>query len=98
MMVLRRAYKFLLRPKGQQAAALDTMLASHRELYNSALEERHEAWRKCGVRVTFTQQSAQLPHCVDWTVPSLPSTGGSRRGSGPAIRGSRVPATRLGDV
>jgi putative transposase len=61
MTVLRRTYKFLLRPTGQQAAALTTMLASHRELYNAALEERREAWRRCGVSITFAQQSAQLP-------------------------------------
>jgi putative transposase len=32
-----------------------------RELYNAALQERSEAWRKCGVSVNVTQQSAQLP-------------------------------------
>jgi putative transposase len=29
--------------------------------YNAALEERREAWQKCGVSVTEAQQSAQLP-------------------------------------
>ena len=32
-----------------------------RELYNAALQERHEAWQKCGVSVTVAGQSAQLP-------------------------------------
>ena len=32
-----------------------------RELYNAALQERSEAWQKCGVSVTVAQQSAQLP-------------------------------------
>jgi len=32
-----------------------------RELYNAALEERQEAWRKCGVSITLAGQSAQLP-------------------------------------
>jgi putative transposase len=31
------------------------------ELYNAALQERREAWQKCGVGVTLAQQSAQLP-------------------------------------
>jgi len=31
------------------------------ELYNAALQERREAWHKCGVTVTIAQQSAQLP-------------------------------------
>ncbi len=32
-----------------------------RELYNAALQERKEAWEKCGVSVTTASQSAQLP-------------------------------------
>jgi len=32
-----------------------------RELYNAALQERREAWQKCGVSVTEASQSAQLP-------------------------------------
>ena len=32
-----------------------------RELYNAALQECREAWRKCGVSVTTASQSAQLP-------------------------------------
>ncbi len=32
-----------------------------RERYNAALEERRDAWRKCGVSVTVAGQSAQLP-------------------------------------
>jgi putative transposase len=32
-----------------------------RELYNAALQERHDAWQKCGVAITEAQQSAQLP-------------------------------------
>jgi len=29
-----------------------------RELYNAALEERKEAWHKCGRRITVAQQCA----------------------------------------
>jgi hypothetical protein len=31
------------------------------ELDNAAVQERREAWQKCGVSVTVAQQSAQLP-------------------------------------
>src|SRR5262245_10047429 len=32
-----------------------------RELYNAGLQERKEAWEKCGVSITAASQSAQLP-------------------------------------
>jgi putative transposase len=56
---LRRSCKFLLRPTAKQVAALEACLEDTRQLYNAALEERREAWRK-GKRVTFYSQSAQL--------------------------------------
>jgi putative transposase len=58
---LKRSFRFLLRPTVRQAGLLSAMLASHRELYNAALEERREAWRRLGVSITFASQSAQLP-------------------------------------
>ena len=56
---LYRAYKFLLRPTSKQVAALEECLEDTRQLYNAALEERREAWRK-GKRVTFYTQDAQV--------------------------------------
>ena len=32
-----------------------------RHVYNAALQERREAWQKCGVSVTYYQQKAELP-------------------------------------
>ena len=58
--VLRRAYKFLLRPTSRQVAALEACLEDTRQLYNAALEERREAWRMGQHRITFYSQSAQL--------------------------------------
>jgi putative transposase len=58
---LRRSFKFLLRPTAKQRDALTACLEDHRQLYNAALEERREAWRKRRVSVTFYSQSAQLP-------------------------------------
>ncbi|HMG61657.1 MAG TPA: helix-turn-helix domain-containing protein, partial [Streptosporangiaceae bacterium] len=56
---MRRSYKFLARPTSRQAAALEACLEDTRQLYNAALEERREAWRK-GVSVNFYSQDAQL--------------------------------------
>lgn len=55
-----RAYKFLLRPTAKQAAALTACLDDHRALYNAALEERREAYRRVKVTVRYGDQSAQL--------------------------------------
>ena len=57
---MRRSYKFLLRPTRRQEAALSACLEDTRQLYNAALEERREAWRKGRHRVTFYSQDAQL--------------------------------------
>ena len=54
-----RKYKFLLRPTPGQAAALEACLECMRQLYNAALEERREAWRK-GISISLNGQSAQL--------------------------------------
>jgi putative transposase len=32
-----------------------------RHVYNAAIEERREAWQKCGVSVGYYQQKAELP-------------------------------------
>jgi putative transposase len=57
---LRRSYKFLLRPTRRQAGLLTRMLENHRELYNAALEERREAWRRARVSISFYDQDRQL--------------------------------------
>src|SRR5215469_7304810 len=57
---MRRSYKFLLRPTRKQVAALGACLEDTRQLYNAALEERREAWRRGRHRVTFYSQDAQL--------------------------------------
>jgi putative transposase len=57
---VRRAYKFRLRPTARQHVALEQCLASHRELYNAALQERRDAWRPSKTAVFYGDQSAQL--------------------------------------
>ena len=53
-------YVFRLYPTSRQANALNRMLADHCELYNAALQERRDAYRKAGVTIRGTQQMAQL--------------------------------------
>jgi putative transposase len=54
-------YKYKLKPTLEQERAMAFVSHRCRELYNVALQERKEAWQKCGVSVTQPIQSAQLP-------------------------------------
>jgi Helix-turn-helix domain len=58
---VRKTYKYKLKPTPDQEWALDRTLMLCRHIYNAAVEERREAWRKCGVAVTYYQQKAELP-------------------------------------
>ena len=78
---MRRAYRFRLRPTAGQHVALGGCLASHRELYNAALQERRDAWRLRGVGVSYGDQSAQLkeirqvrPEVAAWSFSSQQAT------------------------
>ena len=57
---VRRAYKFRLYPTAGQATRAAQCLRDHQRLYNAALEERREAWRRRKVSIRYGQQSAQL--------------------------------------
>jgi putative transposase len=54
-----RSFQYLLQPTARQARALEHLLAVQCEAYNSALEERREAWKR-GIRITRFDQFAQL--------------------------------------
>jgi putative transposase len=58
---LRKTFKYKLKPTPEQEQAMAFVLRRCRELYNAALQERREAWQKCGVSITAASQSAQLP-------------------------------------
>lgn len=58
--VVKRAFKYRLRPTRPQRRMLEAMLADHCDLYNAALEERRTAWQKARVSVRYGDQSAQL--------------------------------------
>jgi len=57
---MRRAYKFRLRPSARRHIALTACVESHRELYNSALQERRDGWMHSKTRIRYTDQAAQL--------------------------------------
>jgi putative transposase len=78
---VRRAYRFRLRPTARQHVALGQCLASHRELYNAALQERRDAWRLRRTSVSYGDQSAQLkdirearPDAAAWSFSSQQAT------------------------
>jgi putative transposase len=78
---VRRAYRFRLRPTVRQHVALGQCLASHRELYNAALQERRDAWRLRKTAVFYGDQSAQLkeirklrPDLAAWSFSSQQAT------------------------
>jgi putative transposase len=58
---VRKTFKYKLKPTPEQERAMEFVLRRCRELYNAALQERKDAWQKCEVSVTLTNQSAQLP-------------------------------------
>jgi len=56
-----RSYEFRLYPGAPQRRALDRVLEIHRQIYNAALQERREAWKRCHVSIRYTDQANQLP-------------------------------------
>jgi putative transposase len=53
-------YRFRLLPTKQQHRALEAILESQRQLYNAALEERIDAYRKANVTRTYFDQTKAL--------------------------------------
>ena len=49
-------------PTASQQRQLDALRAAHCEIYNAALEERREHWKRHKTSVRYTDQSAQLKH------------------------------------
>lgn len=59
----RLTYKYRLYPNKEQSQKLETTLDICRFLYNSALEERKEAYQKRGVSLSYRHQQNELPEC-----------------------------------
>jgi putative transposase len=56
-----RAFKYRLYPTKSQKRVLDETLELCRHLYNGAIEERKDAWKKSRISISFNNQSGQLP-------------------------------------
>ncbi len=52
---IRKTLKFKLKPTREQERVLDRAVMLCRHVYNAAVAERREAWRKCGVSVGYYQ-------------------------------------------
>lgn len=57
---VNRRVTFKLYPSGAQIEALERLTDLHRMLYNAALEERIEAYRKAGKSISFADQCKSL--------------------------------------
>ncbi len=57
----RRKVTFKLDPNAAQAARLEAWTRLHCELYNAALDERIDAWRKAGKHVSYYDQQNVVP-------------------------------------
>jgi len=58
---LRKTYKYKLKPTTEQERLLERTLTLCRDIYNAAVGERREAWRRQGTSITYYQQKAELP-------------------------------------
>ena len=56
-----RSITFRLYPTPKQKSILEEWLGLHRELYNAALQERRDAYQKCGISLTYNDQQNELP-------------------------------------
>ncbi|MBO0796286.1 MAG: helix-turn-helix domain-containing protein, partial [Ktedonobacteraceae bacterium] len=56
-----KAYKFRLYPTKKQVGKLEWMMRRCKELYNAALQERRDAYKMCGVSISYRMQADQLP-------------------------------------
>lgn len=59
--MIRKTFKYRLYPNKTQAAQLDEWLYLNRELYNAALEERREAYKRAHKSITLYEQYHALP-------------------------------------
>ena len=58
---IHKAFKYKLKPTPEHEQALERVLWRCRTLYNTALEERKSAWKRCCVSTSYYHQKAELP-------------------------------------
>ena len=59
-------------PTKTQERTLNDWLGLHRELYNAALQERRDAYRKKGVSITYNDQQNALPEIKKFRPELIP--------------------------
>ncbi len=59
--MVRKTFKYKLKPTPEQERALELVLWRCRTLYNTALEQRITLWKQRSVSVNYYQQKAELP-------------------------------------
>ena len=59
--IRNKAFKFRIYPTKKQIGKLEWTLRRCKELYNAALQERRDAYKLCGVSVSYYTQNKQLP-------------------------------------
>src|SRR5215831_4260884 len=57
---MRKTYRYRLYPTAPQATALEAQLGEACRLYNAALQERRDAYQRCGVSLHYYDQANQL--------------------------------------
>ena len=60
----RRKVTFKLYPNAREAERLTSWIRLHCELYNAALEERIDAYRKAGKSISYYDQQNALPQTL----------------------------------
>ena len=78
MSIDRRKITYKLYPTAAQIVLLETLLRLHKDLWNGALQERIEAWRKAGTSISYTDQCASLTQIraelpEDWAIMNCSS-------------------------
>ncbi|MHD0644951.1 RNA-guided endonuclease InsQ/TnpB family protein [Pseudomonas aeruginosa] len=73
----KRKVSYKLYPSKLQEILLLELLRGHQQLYNAALQERSEAWKKCGKSISYADQCKSLTEIrqsmPEWTVANCSS-------------------------
>ena len=67
-----RNIEFRLYPTNAQEVTLTGWLRLHCELYNAAIQERRDAYRKCGLSISYNQQQNSLPIIKEYRPELIP--------------------------
>lgn len=58
---MRRTFKYKIFPTKEQSEKLTHAFDLFRDIYNAGLQERRDAWKMNRVRVSYFDQSKQIP-------------------------------------